>query len=87
VQRGGDGDGAGDKDEHIRGVSPEHARRHRRVGRIRDLGSDIGAGRGELGELGTGPGDGDDRSAGRGERARDPSSQAAAGADDDGDPL
>jgi hypothetical protein len=41
VQRGGDEDGAGDKDEHIRGVSPEHARRHRRVGRTRDLGSDV----------------------------------------------
>jgi len=79
--------GAGDQDEHLRLVPVQQAQRHRRVGRIRDLGADVGAGGGQLGKCRAGPGDRDHRSTSLGERASDPTPQAPAGANHDRGPA
>src|SRR5260370_22093292 len=42
--------GAGDQDKNLRLVLVQQAPRHRRVGRIRDLGPDVRAGGGQLGK-------------------------------------
>ena len=78
--------GAGDQDENLRLVLVQQAPRHRRVGRIRDLGPDVRAGGGQLGKCRAGPGDRDHRSTSLGERASDPTPQAPASANDDSGP-
>src|SRR6266849_4267968 len=50
------------QDEHLRLVLVQQAPRHRRVGRIRDLGPDVCAGGGQLGKCLATPGDRDHRS-------------------------
>ena len=70
--------GAGDQDENLRLLLVQQAPRHHRVGRISDLGPDVRAGGGQLGECRASPGDRDHRSTSLGEPASDPTPQAPA---------
>ena len=87
LKRAHHGVSARDQDENLRLVLVQQAPRRRRVGRIRDLGPDVRAGGGQLGQRRAGPGDGDHPSTSLGERACDPAPQAPAGADDDSGPA